>query len=283
MSFKTDGDIRFLVVYNYVSLSNPEVKEMIFSVISHLNTLLQCSMSILPPHTCQHMPTHCTSTSTSTPQAAATLNITPPTQTRPHADKPNTNTVCLPSATHPHTGFTLLTGNTIAVHPLSKYIDSFIIVIGKMSRDCVNTHPSAFGLLVGPLIELIWAQLVAQYAYPPPPKFLIQCMSFLHEVLGKSDYRCDTDQKRNDAGFVQVRSIGRRCSLPVVVCDDVVVDVDVFLKARRFMDDFFTDDRVTKLGNALLTQYMILTQEDLQKWQEDPQRYFERCYDNDDE
>lgn len=73
-----------------------------------------------------------------------------------------------------------------------------------MSRDCVSHHASAFGSILGPLLELVWMQLVAVYKHQPPPtKFLIQCMSFIHEILGKSEYRCDTDAKKSDPGYVQ--------------------------------------------------------------------------------
>ncbi|XP_049837055.1 importin-11 isoform X1 [Schistocerca gregaria] len=135
-------------------------------------------------------------------------------------------------------------------------VEKFIIHLSKVLMSVLEHHPFSYVELIRPSLELC-----VYYAFTPAgepllfERFLIQCLNIIKGILMCAEYKPAKIEEVDD------------------ILSASETKEPATLKAHQVKQDFFTEDTLHEMCRKLVSHYFLLTQDDLQLWDSDPESF----------
>lgn len=115
----------------------------------------------------------------------------------------------------------------------------------------LENHPYSFVSFLQPSLTFILTFIFSDTADLLFEKFVIQCLHLMKNIILCPEYK---KSKYMGASYVDNQN-------------------DVTLEASHIKNDFFTPEILEHVCTKLITHYFLLTKEDLQLWETDPENF----------
>jgi hypothetical protein len=123
-------------------------------------------------------------------------------------------------------------------NPLSKHLQIFIRRYGKLIQRVSDSHPTSFNVLLLPTLEFCYQHALTNYARNEQNEvLLVNCLTFITKTIE----RPDASQEGSHVSIV--------------------------------LEQFFTPERLTDMGQTLVMKYFLMTEMDLAEWQAQPELF----------
>ncbi|KAG8035764.1 hypothetical protein G9C98_001420 [Cotesia typhae] len=129
-------------------------------------------------------------------------------------------------------------------------LEKFIIHLTKVLNGALNNHPKCYVEFIPASLEFTFFYCFTEDGKPLTfEKFVIQCLNLMKAILIHSDYR------------------------KITAADVNCQKDDVAQRVHQLKQEFFTPEVLKEICSKLVTHYFLLTQEDLQMWDTDPENF----------
>ncbi|KAF7694787.1 hypothetical protein HF521_006510 [Silurus meridionalis] len=138
-------------------------------------------------------------------------------------------------------------GHVGGAHACREKLEKIIILYTKVFLDFLETHPYSFIPLIQHSLEFSVSFIFTEQGDGLVfERFIVQCMNLIKMIIKNAAYK------------------------PAKNIEDSKAEN---LEAHRIKSDFFTHSTLSEMCKRLVCKYLLLTQEELNMWEEDPESF----------
>ncbi|EFA80488.1 hypothetical protein PPL_07324 [Heterostelium album PN500] len=154
-------------------------------------------------------------------------------------------------------------------HPFTQNYDQLITVNQKILVKTQTQNPLSFIDFLPKSLVYFNQQIIsfnhAKAGVHVFKKSLVQSLTFLKDVVDCTSYQSDMIYDENEDEVTPMSSLAAKHSIATVMTPTI--------KAQQSIHQFFSNEVLSELLRALVSNYLILNGDELAQWQEDPEQF----------